>query len=58
MNDLVEVIVNDFSEVYKASFLNLDLALSVKFESRSMNESQVANVILPIYRAYHELIFP
>jgi len=58
MNRFVKVIVNYFSQINNAPFLNLHLCTLVQFNSGSMHKSEVSDVVLAIHADNHELSFP
>ena len=58
MQDFVKVVMNDFTKIDNAPFLDLDLILSVKLESCCVNEAHISDVVLAIDRANHKLCFP
>ena len=48
MQDLVKMVVNDFTKVHNTSLLDLNLVLGIKLESCGVNEAHISDVVLPV----------
>jgi hypothetical protein len=48
MEQLVEVVMDNFTDVYHAILVQLYLRLEIKLDPGGMNETQVTNVVLTI----------
>lgn len=58
MSHLVDVIVHHLANVHEAALVHLDLTPIVELEPRSMEDSQIPQVVLPVDGAHHELRLP
>lgn len=55
---LIEVVVDDLTEVNESVLLNLNLSVHIDLYTRGVNDSKIANVVLAILADNHELRLP
>lgn len=55
---LIEVVVNDFAEIYKHVLLDLNFRRLIDLDSRGVNDSKITNEVPSILANNHELRFP
>lgn len=55
VEQLVEMVVDNFTDIYDAILVELYLSLEIKLDPGGVNKTQVTNVVLPVRANYHEL---